>query len=178
MVFTSTKFGNSNTINVPLEEVTNYTDTKKTATFAFIIAFAFFAVLGISFLLGDYDEETIETSIFLIFISVGSLIAYFATSENVWRIKLENYSYITFFKRSSDEQAVKDFIQELFEHRKAYIRETYLILSKNIDFEPQFRNLQWLKLQDAITDAEFLEYKSELEKLFNKEKPQIGFYKG
>lgn len=106
---------------------------------------------------------------------ISSCIFHFLYKENVWKLRLQNYTYIFINSKSPSTSEVNSFIDELYIQRKKYLRETYLHTNKNLSYETQFKNLNFLKKSEAVTANEYQKLLSELDALFQDDKKQIGF---
>ncbi|MFP5437075.1 MAG: hypothetical protein ACLGH8_04775 [Bacteroidia bacterium] len=106
---------------------------------------------------------------------IGSCIFHFLYKENVWKLRLQNYTYIFINSKHPSTAKVDSFIEELYTQRKKYLRETYLHINKNLSYETQFKNLNFLKKSEAITVNEYQNFLNELDALFEYGKKQIGF---
>ena len=119
----------------------------------------------------DYEEGVWQ---FFMVLTIISLLCFIVIYRKVWKIKLSNGTYIFLLKSKPDKNEVDIFIEELLAQRRKYLKETYFHVSKNLAYEPQLKNLQWLRKIEAINGIEFKEKKNELDNLFNFEK-KIGF---
>lgn len=131
---------------------------------------------SIGFLLRNLTEYLSHVYIYSFVAFVGLIIYHFVTREKVWKIKLENNTYIILNKKIPNEDAVNDFIETLFRQRNQYLRETYLFFNENMPYEPQFRNLQWLRQIGVIDTEEFNAKRKKLDALFNDYKKPIEFF--
>ena len=101
---------------------------------------------------------------------------YFFTREVLWKVRVQNNTYLFFLKKDPDEESVNQFIENLFNSRDKYLRETYFFEpTKNITYEAQKNNLQWLRRIEAINGDEFNLQKKQLDEMFNLETKKIGF---
>lgn len=77
-----------------------------------------------------------------------------------------NSNPIELFTDKPDTEAVDHFIKEILSRRKAYLLERFGQLNKNISYEPQYNNLNWLLYIDAISKAEYDQMLMELNALY------------
>lgn len=104
------------------------------------------------------------------------LLFYRNSRKEFWKLKLkEDYLYLYKNIPSRDETEV--FLKSLLEARNAYLRENYLQIDENLDYEQQFYNLRWLRSIEAIDKAEFEAKYEELKQTVKPEKKTIGFGK-
>lgn len=113
--------------------------------------------------------------VFALFL-VATCMFHYLYKETVWKLKLHNLTYIFINMQSPDKNEVDNFINALFEQRRKYLRETYLHISRNLPYEPQFNNLKFLKKSEAISGEEYLELIAKLDTLFDDGKKPIGFF--
>jgi hypothetical protein len=174
LIYQSSKFGHDVDINIPYEELTLHKESHK-LNFQYGLI-----IMGVTVLItiasfswrNDKDYDPDAWIIFLVSFIAASLY-YFLFKENVWRIKLQNYTYIFVNKKLPVESDVDSFIISLFNQRNKYLRETYINLNRNISYELQFKNLQWLKRIEVISAEEFDINLKQLDALFASKK--IGF---
>ncbi|WP_264565045.1 hypothetical protein [Flavobacterium sp. N3904] len=176
--YKSSKFGNESEINIPFEELTNFKESHIISNFyvslisATLLLFSLVSIIYRS----DKDFDPDIWKFWTLSFIVGAIF-YFITRENLWKIKVQNNTYLFIFKNVPDKDEVNSFIQSLFDTRNKYLRETYSELNRNVSYEKQLNNLQWLKKIEAIKKVEFEKKREELNSLFNFEKNVIGFTK-
>jgi hypothetical protein len=139
-----------------------------------ILGFAFGTF--ITFFWRDDKEFSPYIWIYFAISFISSCIFHFLYKENVWKLRLQNYTYIFINSKYPSTAEVGSFIDELYSQRKKYLRETYLHINKNLSYETQFNNLSFLKKNEAITPDEYQKFLSELDTLFKEDKKPIGFY--
>ena len=101
---------------------------------------------------------------------------YFFTKEVLWKVRVQNNTYLFFLKNHPDKETVNDFIDSLFVSRDKYLRETYFFEpTKYVTYESQKNNFQWLRRMEAINNEEFQKKKKELDEVFNMGVKKIGF---
>lgn len=107
---------------------------------------------------------------------IVSLVIYIISIEKLWRIRIHINFYIYFFRKIPNQEIVDDFIASLFRARDLYLRETYFFEpNKNMAYETQKNNLQWLRRNEVINKSEFEDSKNKLDKVFKIESSKIGF---
>jgi hypothetical protein len=101
---------------------------------------------------------------------------YIYSVENLWRIRVNYNVNIFAFKKIPNNGDVDDFFEFLFATRNNYLRETYFLpITKNLTYESQKNNLQWLRKNEVISGDEFENAIVGLNKLFMLENNKIGF---
>ncbi len=105
-----------------------------------------------------------------------SIPAYFYSVEYLWRIRVAYNINIFAFKKIPNTIEVDEFFEVLFITRNNYLRQTYFLpITKNLTYESQKNNLQWLRKNEAISSSEFEKSISELNMIFISENNKIGF---
>lgn len=173
-----TKFGKSQEITIPFENLTGFKDSFIISAQPFLLAAVVSLFLAIICLFTNKGEEfDFSASAFygMIFLLVTPI--YFICRESLWKFRLDNLSYITLFKNIPNHKHVDKFIDIMFEQRKKYLKQTYLFVTPNMDYESQMKNLQWLRKGDVIDVTEFEKTKNELDMIFKSEKQSIGFHR-
>ncbi len=176
--YKSSKFGTESEINVPFEELTNFKESHVVANFYVLLISGFLFLFSFVSIISRNDKD-FDPDIW-IFWTIGffiSIAGYFILSENLWKIKVQNNTYLFIYKKNPEKKEVNEFIKNLFEARDKYLVETYSELNKNVSYEAQLNNLQWLKKVDAINKATLEKKCGELNAMFNLEKKVIGFSK-
>ncbi|MFP9113287.1 hypothetical protein ACLI1A_05060 [Flavobacterium sp. RHBU_3] len=107
---------------------------------------------------------------------VATCIFHFLYKEEVWRLRIHNNSNIFINIKKPSKVEVDEFIEELFNQRQRYLRETYLRITKNLSYELQLNSLNSLKANEVITPKEYQEFLAELDALFNDYKKPIEFF--
>lgn len=176
--YKSSKFGNESEINIPFEELTIFKESHILSNFYVSLisgVLLFISIISIIYRNDkDFDPDIWK---FWTIAFIVSAFFYFVTRENLWKIKVQNNTYLFIFKNVPDKEEVNSFIDSLFDARNKYLRETYSELNRNVSYETQLQNLQWLKKIEAIQKVEFEKKREELNSLFNFEKNAIGFIK-
>jgi hypothetical protein len=143
--------------------------------FLYISLFLYFIAL-IAFTDRHEKDGDLYSWIWLSIIATASIMFYFIRKENSWKIKLSNKNtYVFAFKDIPNSETVDSFIDNLFASRNKFLRETYLTLDKNLNYEEQYKDLKWLLHLEAISKVEFAEKYEELKVLFKKNQKPIGF---
>lgn len=176
--YKSSKFGNESEINIPFEELTIFKESHILSNFYVSLisgVLLFISLISIIYRNDkDFDPDVWK---FWTIAFIVSAFFYLVTRENLWKIKVQNNTYLFIFKNVPDKEEVNSFIDSLFDARNKYLRETYSELNRNVSYETQLQNLQWLKKIEAIQKVEFEKKREELNSLFNFEKNAIGFIK-
>lgn len=80
-----------------------------------------------------------------------------------------------YLKNTPNQNFVDEFISTLFLERDNYLRERYLSLDPNLNYETQVNDLRWLRNVEAISKDEFDKYYSDLKLLYAPKRGAIGF---
>lgn len=176
--YKSSKFGNESEINIPFEELTIFKESHILSNFYVSLisgVLLFISLISIIYRNDkDFDPDIWK---FWTLAFIVSAFLYFVTRENLWKIKVQNNTYLFILKNVPNKEDVNSFIAALFDARNKYLKETYSELNRNVSYETQLQNLQWLKRIEAIKKVEFEKKRDELNSLFNFEKNAIGFIK-
>lgn len=176
--YKSSKFGNESEIYIPYEELTIFKESHILSNFyASLISGVLLFISLISIIYRNDKDFDPDLWKFWTFAFIVSAFLYFVTRENLWKIKVQNNTYLFILKNVPNKEEVNSFIDALFEARNKYLKETYSELNRNVSYETQLQNLQWLKRIEAIKKVEFEKKLNELNSLFNFEKNAIGFTK-
>jgi hypothetical protein len=181
VVYKSTLFGREFEISIPFENLSRHKDSyllNRKNFYIPVIALGFLTFVTFMWRnekdfqndLGGY-QWIIWGVLFLI-----SATLYLLSIESLWKVRVQYNTYIFFFKNIPNKKTVDDFLEYLFEMRDNYLKETYFNKpNKNLSFESQKNNLQWLRKNEVISGSEFKIRMKELEELFNQEQTKIGF---
>lgn len=176
VVYQCIRFGKINQLSIPYEELTvdkgnHITQIKHINIYVrgslYLAATSFFFRDFLYFLPNLY-------LIFILALFVAIAFHYVIT-ENVWKIRLQNSTYIFVNKKLPNEKKVDEFIENLFKQRNAYLKNTYFHISKHIPYETQFKNLQWLRQIEVIDGKEFDAKRHELDKIYTND-TEIQFW--
>jgi len=82
-------------------------------------------------------------------------------------VKNEVYLYggsqdLAFYRNIPNEESVDQFLDELIQATKEYLREKYTKIDKDLAEDIQIENFKWLKDIEVITEQEYQELKEEL----------------
>ena len=175
--YKSTRFGKELEINVPYEELTRNKESYVKTIPYINIAIGFLSVFTfVSFISKNDKDFDPDIWMFWGVLLVISMAVYFIGREILWKVGLQNKTYLFFAKSIPNKEDVNQFIECLFKTRDKYLRETYFFeVTKNISYETQKNNLQWLRRIEAINATEFKEHKKILDGVFSLEAKKIGF---
>jgi len=177
--YKSSKLNDESEVNVPFEELTNFKESHIISNFYVLLASVFLLLFSLVSIISrnDKDSDPRVWKCLTISFLISSFV-YYVTRENLWKIKVQNDTYLFVYKNIPNKNEVNNFIQLLFEQRDQYLKETYSELNRNVSYEAQLNNLQWLKKVEAINKAEYEKKLEELNSLLNlKQKVVIGFKK-
>lgn len=173
----TTLFGMVSDIVVPFENLPNQRESfilhrrNMLAVLGTLALFTFFCIIY-------RDDKDFNPNLWIVFglFFLLSIPIYIYTVENLWRIRVGFNINILAFKKNPNINEVDDFFELLFTKRNNYLRETYFLpITKNLTYESQKNNLQWLKRNEVISNIEFEKSIEELNNLFNFENKRIGF---
>lgn len=173
----TTLFGMVSDIVVPFENLPNQRESfilhrrNMLAVLGTLALFTFFCIIY-------RDDKDFNPNLWIVFglFFLLSIPIYIYTVENLWRIRVGFNINILAFKKNPNINEVDDFFELLFTKRNNYLRETYFLpITKNLTYESQKNNLQWLKKNEVISNIEFEKSIEELNNLFNFENKRIGF---
>jgi|3_EtaG_2_1085321.scaffolds.fasta_scaffold24057_2 hypothetical protein len=71
---------------------------------------------------------------------------------------------LSFFRNKPDEKTVDQFVDELIEHTKQFLKNKYAKIDKDLNKDLQISNFHWLKNIEVITNEEFEELKEEADR--------------
>lgn len=177
VIYRSVIFGREFEVSVPYEDLSRDKETYiKTIQYSNVIIgiLSFFTFVSLLFK-NDKDFDNNAWMFWAALLTVA-IAAYILTREVLWKVRVQNNTYLFFFKEKPDKETVNEFIETLFETRDKYLRETYFFeATKNLPYESQKNNIQWLRRIGAINRDEFQGRKDELDEMFNLEIKKIGF---
>lgn len=122
---------------------------------------------------GDSDKNAYE--IYLIF-SLISGVVYFLTFKNsFYLIDNGEGNAVEFLTDKPSREILRDFIDTLKTERKKVMIAKYGQLTNMLSFEQQKNTLDWLHSEGVLSTEEYKLKVEELNGLFRKSKPIIGF---
>lgn len=171
------RLGESNEVDIPFENIDGERGIFRTSKTSWLVVSAVLALLAVALGLSGV-AGTSGWAIALV-PAVGALacgVLYGYSRKEFWKLKLKD-DYLYLYKNIPSRQETEAFLKSLLEARNAYLRENYLQIDENLDYEQQFYNLRWLRSIDAISKAEFEAKYEELKQTVKPEKRTIGFSK-
>ncbi len=172
------RLGEYNEVDIPFENIDGQRATYRTSKILFLFLSAALLLVAVATAWGAAERGGsgwAYTLIPLVFAS-AFLGMYWNSRKEFWKLKLkEDYLYL--YKNIPSHEATEAFLKSLMEARNAYLRENYLQIDENLDYEQQFYNLRWLRSIEAIDKAEFEAKYEELKQTVKPEKRAIGFGK-
>jgi hypothetical protein len=177
VIYKSGSFGKESEVNIPFEELLRYKESHIliSTVFEIIVAILGFITIICFAYRNDKDFEA-NAWVFWGILFLISILGFLVNRENLWKVKVSNNTYLFFFKKTPNESSVEKFIEELFITRDQYLKETYFTTAnKNIPYETQMNNYNWLYRVEAINKIEFELRKKELDNIFKMETNKIGF---
>ncbi|MFY7739400.1 MAG: hypothetical protein ACOVQC_02680 [Flavobacterium sp.] len=173
----TTLFGVVSDIVVPFENIPNQKESFVLHRRSMLVILGLLAFLTLVCLIYKDDKE-FDPNIWMFFLIIFLLAipVYFYSVENLWRVRIGFNVNIFAFKKIPNINEVDEFFELLFTTRNNYLRQTYFLpVTKNLTYDSQKSNLQWLRKNEAISGVEFEKSIEELNKIFLSENNKIGF---
>lgn len=173
----TTLFGIVSDIVVPFENLPNQKESFVLHRRSMLVILGLLAFLTLICLIYKDDKE-FDPNIWMFFLTIFLLAipVYFYSVENLWRVRIGFNVNIFAFKKIPNTIVVDEFFELLFTTRNNYLRQTYFLpITKNLTYESQKNNLQWLRKNEVISSIEFEKSISELNTIFISENNKIGF---
>lgn len=173
----TTLFGIVSDIVVPFENLPNQKESFVLHRRSMLIILGLLAFLTLVCLIYKDDKE-FDPNIWMFFFTIFLLAipVYFYSVENLWRVRMGFNVNIFAFKKIPNVTEVDKFFELLFATRNDYLKQTYFLpMTKNLTYDSQKSNLQWLRKNEAISGIEFKKSIEQLNKLFLSENNKIGF---
>ena len=177
VVYKSTLFKREYEISIAYEDLSKQKESYLLNRKNFYIPVICFGIFTLASFIWRNDKE-FDPNIWILWgiLFLISTIIYLLSLESLWKVKVHYNSYLFFFKNLPSKEEVDGFIKFLFETRDKYLKETYFLEpNKNLSFESQKNNLQWLRKSEVITAIEFQSGMKKLEEVFNQDLKKIGF---
>jgi len=173
------KLGTEDELDIPYENLTSDKISQKTSNNTVLAISLALYVLSIALLVADLRGSNVEAVAWIVWAVIATivLVKYLRGRENLWKLKLTNNSYINIHKNVPSENATNLFIEKIYSKRNEYLRENYLIIDGNLNYENQLNNLKWLKTMNVISKSEFEEKYDELKRTYKPSQKSIGFEK-
>jgi hypothetical protein len=168
------KFGNTNEIDMPFENIDGEKVSFKSSNNVLLIISMGLNLLSIINLFLDFGKWI---SLLGFVIATILFVIYWLSIGDFWQIKLMDGNSILVVKDVPDAKTVDHFIDEIIKARNVYLRENFASIDENLDYESQLNNFKWLKAIKAITKEEFEAKHNELKKIYFHSDLNIGFNK-
>ncbi|GER58436.1 hypothetical protein ULMA_05440 [Patiriisocius marinus] len=179
LFYNHSKFGNSNEIDIPFENIegekVSHKISNNNTLFFSVLVYIVAIALFISKINNGGDDQSV--SLFWAVIATIILAFYWFNRDDFWKIKLTDNNYLYIHKNIPNKEIPENFINSLISKRNEYLKENYLIIDENLDYQSQLSNFKWLKSIGAISKIEFEEKYLELKATVNPRKTDIGFGK-
>ncbi|MGJ8593124.1 MAG: hypothetical protein ACSHXF_11275 [Aquaticitalea sp.] len=180
LFYNISKFGDSNEIDIPFENIDGEKVSFKSSNGFALTASIILYCVGIMTHIDSYSYgDRRDPYLALVWFALGTimLVVYFFSKKDLWKLKLSNNSHLFIHKNIPNEEKTNEFLSDLIETRNIYLRENYAIIDENLNYENQLSNFRWLKSINAISKQEFEEKYSELKRTVKPDKTNIGFGK-
>jgi len=179
LYYAQCRLGECNEIDIPFENIDGERVSYHTSRTLFLGVSVTLLLLAIAALI-IWAGRGGNGWVFALIPALGSaafLWLYRTSRKDFWKIKLKTEDYLYLYKNIPAPEQTQAFLKSLLEARNAYLRENYLRIDENLDYEQQFYNLRWLRSIDAIDKDEFETKYEELKQTVKPEKRAIGFSK-
>lgn len=174
-----TRFGNTNEIDIPFENIDGEKVSYKTTNLYFLLLTIGCGLTAI--IISTTSFKITETKYLIVgigfILALSFFILYWFSRADFWQIKLSDGNSILIHKNIPNEKTVTLFINEIIEARNNYLKENYATIDENLDYESQLNNFKWLKSIKAISKEEYDKKYSELKKTINPSDINIGYNK-
>jgi len=180
LLYNVSKFGNSNEIVIPYENIDGERVSLKSSNGFSLVATIILYSVGIMTHIDSYsygENRNPYYALYWFVLGTIMLIVYYFSRKEIWKLKLSDNSYLFIYKKIPSEEKTNQFLSDLIETRNNYLRENYAIIDENINYENQLSNFRWLKSINAISKKEFEEKYAELKRTVKPDKTNIGFGK-
>lgn len=170
------KYGNADEIDIPFENIDGERvsfSTSRIGLLACAFGFLIFGILDLTLRIAFLNTSWIWITAFLG--AVLSIWGYLNSKKEFWKLKLKSEEFIYLYKNLPSADQTNLFLKNLLEARNAHLRENYLNIDENLDYEQQYYNLRWMRSVDAISRQEFEQKYEELKQTVTPEKKIIGF---
>ncbi len=85
---------------------------------------------------------------------------HFYKRRRYFLVDLNNDRSIFFIADQPSKNALKEFVQSMYESRKKYLRDRYFATNPNSEPENELRRFQWLLNEEVISETEFQQMKA------------------
>lgn len=176
LFYTQGRYGTANEIDIPFENIDGEQVSFRTSRIWLSVVGSFLFALGGTLLaLPTASSAVVWPPIVLVLAGILCWGLYFNSRSNFWKLKLKSEDFIYFYKNIPSPEETDTFLRNLIEARNTYLRENYLHIDENLDYEQQYYNLRWMQSINAISKAEFELKYEELKQTVTPEKKIIGF---
>lgn len=163
-------------VSIAYEDLTNSKTIHSNSLVIFWTSMAVYCGSLFAFMVRHEKNADPYMWIYMVLIATATLIFFLLKREDSWKIRLANNGGFIYIHRNlPDSKTATDFLENLYKTRDEYLKETYMTLDKNLSYELQYKNLNWLKFVEAISKQEFEAKYDELKTMYSSEKRTIGF---
>ncbi|MFC5623826.1 hypothetical protein [Algoriphagus winogradskyi] len=167
----------SSEVFVKYENIGTKIIINKSGKKGWLIATGVLLALSLSLYIDNKFSGNVERSFeaFYFGISMSCLLVYLLTfKQSLHLTKDDNTNSIEFLLNNPSKTHLDDFLLELKNKKKEVLLEKYGGLNKNISYEKQYENLNWLRHNNALNSEEHKQKIKELDDLFVQNRA-IGF---
>jgi hypothetical protein len=175
--FKESRFGNEQELYIPYENILGSKSSFKKTEPWFILIGLFFTLLTVLTIIWHFQDGSSEAEAPVVWGCFSLLFFYlsFKMKENSWKIGLINNESIMMFRNRPNNIDVEEFFNNLIEKRNSFLLNNYGFIDRNLNYERQFNNLEWLRSRNVLTAKEFEERHDQLKALFDTTNSRIGF---
>lgn len=115
--------------------------------------------------------DGIMCSIFFIILGMINLAIFHIVKKSDFMLMCNDNTAVYFFSDKPNKSTAVDFIKLVIKKKNEYIRSKYTVLDKDLNIEIQIANLYALKLNEIITEDEYVNLKKSIKLTTN----SVGF---
>ena len=93
--------------------------------------------------------------VFPLIVALISAVLYQYRQQNYIILETGDRRQVIFLRDKPNRRALEQFLTQLWQHRKQYLREKYFYISYDRDLKKQTERLRWLLEQNIITKSEY-----------------------
>ena len=150
----------------------------KTGKRSWLIASIIFILLSVVLFFHERAGGDTEKNVFVVYLilSIMCAVVYGMTFKNSFYLATNNNdNAVEFLVDKPSQGELKLFIEGLKEERKNWLLKKYGSLNKLVSYEQQLNTLNWLNNVEALTKEEYEFKLEELNHVFTRATPIVGF---
>lgn len=106
--------------------------------------------------------DGIMCSILFVFLGVVNLVAFHIDKKSDFMLMCNDNTAVYFFSDKPNKSTTEEFIKLVIKKKNEYIKNKYTVLDKDLNIEKQIANLYALKLNEIITEDEYVDLKKSI----------------